>query len=68
MSAKFRDYILIHSLNSIFVLTTIILISITVILDVIKYSVDGGMMEWVIVSTCEYFKEMCNAIIKHTNL
>ena len=65
MSAKFRDCILIHSCNRIFVLITIILMSITVILVMINDSVVGDTMEWVIVSTCECFKEMCNAITKH---
>jgi len=65
MSTKFRDCILIHSPNSILVLITIILVSITVILVVINDSVVGDMMEGVIVSICECFKEMRNAITKH---
>ena len=56
MPAKFRDCILIHSPNSTLVLITIILMSITVILVVINDLVVGGMMEGVIVSTCESFK------------
>jgi hypothetical protein len=68
MSPEFRDCILIHSPSSILVLITIILMNISVILVVINDSVVGGMMKGTIVSTCECFKEMCNAITKHTNL
>ena len=38
------------------------------ILVAIKGSVVGGMMEGAIVSTCECFKEMFNAIIKNMDL
>jgi hypothetical protein len=53
MSAKFRDCISIHFPNSILVLITIILRGIIVILFVINDSVVGGIMEGMIILTCE---------------